>query len=110
MAQWGERLDHPDLRVAASTMRETWRNEQDAASAEAMEEWRHQKTLRDIALETVHRGDPVVITLPHVNFYGNVEAVGPDLIALRSVSGRVDVHVHEGIPLVLQIGERVKDG
>jgi hypothetical protein len=45
-----------------------------------------------------------------VRFYGMVEAVGPDLIAIRTVSGRVDVHLCAGVPMMMQIAERVKDG
>ncbi|MCU1427261.1 MAG: hypothetical protein JWL83_1261 [Actinomycetia bacterium] len=52
----------------------------------------------------------MVVVMPHVRFHGMVEAVGPDLLALRTVSGRVDVHLDAGVPLMLQIGERVREG
>ena len=109
-ATWGQRVTNPDVAATATSMREEWRAEQEAASADALEAWRHERSWRDIAIESVHRGDPVVVTLANVRFFGMVEAVGPDLLAVRSVSGRVDIHVCEGVPLVLQIGERVKEG
>ena len=109
-SQWSQRLGNPDAEATVTAMREEWRAEQDAATADAADDWRHRRTLRDIALETLHRGDPIVALLPNVRFHGEVEAIGPDLIALRTVSGRVDVHLHDGVPLMLQVGERVKDG
>jgi len=122
VSAWGQRLansgvnqpanpaPNPDAAAAASAMRAEWRADQEAQTADAADDWRHHRTLRDIALETVHRGDPIVALLAHVRFHGDVEAVGSDLLALRTVSGRVDVHLHEGIPLMLQVGERVKEG
>jgi hypothetical protein len=91
-------------------MREEWRAEQETASADALDAWRHERTWRDIAIESVHRGDPVIVTMPNVRFQGMVEAVGPDLLAVKTMSGRVDVHVCDGLPIVMQIGERVKEG
>jgi hypothetical protein len=107
---WTQRLSNPDARAAASSMREEWRAEQETASADALDAWRHERSWRDIAIESVHRGDPVIVTLPNVRFNGMVEAVGPDLLAVRTVSGRVDVHVCDGVLVVLQIGERMKEG
>ena len=109
-SQWGQRVSNPDAVATASAMREEWRAEQEAETAEAADDWRHRRTLRDIALETVHRGDPIVVLQQHVRIHGDVEAVGTDLLSVRSVSGRVDVHLHDGVPLMLQIGERMKEG
>jgi hypothetical protein len=109
-SQWGQRLTHPDARATTTALREEWRAEQEVQHTEAVEEWRHRRTLRDMALETVHRGDPVVVLFEHVRFHGDVEAVGPDLLAVKTVSGRVDVHLHDSVPLLLQVGERVREG
>jgi hypothetical protein len=109
-SQWGQRLANPDANATAAAMREEYRAGSDAETADAVDDWRHHRTLRDMALETVHRGDPIVVLLEHVRIHGHVEAVGPDLLGVRSVSGRVDVHLHSGVPMMLQIGERVKEG
>ncbi|MDQ1519774.1 MAG: hypothetical protein QOI55_847 [Actinomycetota bacterium] len=109
-SQWGKGLTNPDVRATASTMRAVWRAEQEADTADAADEWRHKRTVRDIALEAGHRGDPIVAMLTHVRFHGEVEAVGPDLLAIRMMIGRVDVHLHPGVPIMLQIAERVKEG
>jgi hypothetical protein len=112
-SQWGQRLSaltNPDAQATATAMREEWRAETEAASADALDGWRHDRTLRDIAIEAVHRGDPVVVVLPNVRFFGMVETVGPDLLSLQTVSGRVDVHLCDAVQVVIQIGERVKDG
>jgi hypothetical protein len=108
--EWGRRLANPDVRATAAAMREEWRADQEAATLEAVEDWRHQRTLCDIAREIVHRGDPIVAMMPHIRFQGDVEAVGPDLLAIRTMSGRVDLHLRDGVPLVLQVGERVREG
>jgi hypothetical protein len=107
---WNRRIANPDARAAASAMREEWRAEQEQASLEAVEDWRHQRTLRDVAIEIAHRGDPIVALLSNVRFHGDIEAIGDDVLSLRTVRGRVDVHLHPAVPLVLQVGERVKDG
>jgi hypothetical protein len=109
-SQWDSAPAHPDLRSTASAMRETWRAEQEATDAEAVDDWRHRRSLRDIGLEMVHRGDPIVAILEHVRFFGDVEAVGSDLLAIRSVLGRVDVHLHDNVSMMLQVGERIRDG
>src|SRR3954468_2445027 len=109
-SQWSQRLGHSQADATVTAMREEWRAEQDVATADAADEWRHRRTLRDIALETLHRGDPIVALLGHVRFHGDVEAIGPDLLAMRTGSGRDDVHLHDGVPIMLQVGERVKEG
>jgi hypothetical protein len=127
MATWGERLNaasaanatpaanpaatpNLDTQATVSSLREVWRSESDVATAEAADAFRHSRTLKDVAIETLHRGDPVVVLMPNFRLQGMVEAVGPDLLAVRSVGGRVDVHLHDGIPMMLQIGERVHEG
>jgi hypothetical protein len=109
-SQWGQRLANPDATATAAAMREEYRAGSDAETSDAADEWRHRRSLRDIAIETVHRGDPIVIVMEHIRVHGEVEAVGPDLIGVRSVMGRVDVHLHDGVPMFIQVGERVKEG
>src|SRR5689334_6042846 len=109
-ASWGQRLGNPDARAVDAAVKSEWRAEQEAATADALDGWRHDRTLRDIALEVVHRSDRLSVTLPHAHFLGTVEAVGDDLLAIRAVSGRVDVHLHPSLPLMLQVGERAREG
>jgi hypothetical protein len=47
MATWGERVNAAtaDATAAASTLRAEWRSEQDAETAEAVGEFRHNRTL-----------------------------------------------------------------
>jgi hypothetical protein len=107
---WGQRLGNPDARAVDAAVKTEWRAEQEAATADALDGFRHERTLRDVALETVHRGDRLSVTLPNAHFLGTVEAVGDDLLSLRAVSGRVDLHLHPALPLMLQVGERARDG
>jgi len=74
-------------------MRDEWRAEQEAAGRDAQEHWRHTRSLVDVAIGWQHRGDGIEVVLPAVRFRGTVEEVAPDLLALRTESGRVDVHL-----------------
>jgi hypothetical protein len=109
-SNWGRRLANPDLRAVDGAVRAEYRAEADAAASDALDDWRHRRTLADIAVEIVHRGDRVAVILPHARFLGTAEAVGADLLGLRTISGRVDIHISSGVPLMMQIGERVRDG
>jgi hypothetical protein len=97
---------HPDLAGAGGAMREEWRAEQEAATADAAEQWRHRRTLADRFTEHMHSGDRIAITIAGQRFTGIPEETGPDLVALRTISGRVDVHVAPGIPLSYEVYER----
>ncbi len=44
------------------------------------------------------------------SFTGLVEEVGPDLLALRGASGRVEIHVSGGIPIEIAVVEHATEG
>jgi hypothetical protein len=96
-------------------MREEWRTEQEAATDDAAEQWRHSRTLLDLARDHMHRGDRVTITVAGHRAVGEVVEVAGDRIALLddSLPGdahRVDVHVVESVPLILRVVERARAG
>lgn len=101
---------HPDLAGAGASMREEWRAEEEAAGADAVERWRHGLSLRDRLVECMHRGDPVAALVSGHRFAGEVVEVSDDLVSLRSVAGRVDVHICDAVPVAFEVVERVRAG
>jgi hypothetical protein len=96
-------------------MREEWRSEQEAATDDAAEQWRHSRTLLDLARDHMHRGDRVAITVAGHRCAGVIIEVARDRIALLDevVPGeerRADVHVVDSIPLTLRVVERARAG
>jgi hypothetical protein len=87
-------------------MREEWRAEQDAAIADAAEQWRHRRTLADCFTEHMHAGDRIAVTIAGHRFTGVPEETGADLLGLRTIFGRVDLHIAPGIPLTYEVYER----
>jgi len=113
-----ERTDQsrpPDLGASGAAMREAWREEQESVTRDAAEQWRHSRTLLDLAREHMHRGDRVAITVAGHRTVGVIIEVASDRIALlddtsRDHAARTDVHVVEAIPLVLSVVERARAG
>jgi len=101
--------DAPDVVALSASLRAEWQAEQAALTHEAAEEWLHGRTLVEIARECLHRGDRMRATVWSQQFSGEVLEVGTDLLALRTTSGRVDVHLHPAVPVVLQ-PERARRG
>jgi hypothetical protein len=101
-------------------MREEWRAEQDAATRDAAEQWRHARTLLDVARDHMHRGDRIAITVAGHRAVGEVLEVARDRVALLDVainpgwgigeSIRVDVQVTAAVPLALALIERAQAG
>ena len=105
----------PDLGATGAAMREEWRTEQEAATDDAAEQWRHSRTLLDVARDHMHRGDRVAITVAGHRAVGEIVEVALDRIALldESLPGdgrRVDVHVVDSVPLTLRVVERARAG
>ncbi|HEX5588267.1 MAG TPA: hypothetical protein VFZ17_13225 [Acidimicrobiia bacterium] len=98
-------------RVGAAARAE-WRADEEEWSAAALEQWRHGRTLVDVAREHLHRGDVIAIDLlsPSPSLQGAVIGVATDLIAVDAFTGRVDVHVAHDAPIAWRIVERVADG
>jgi hypothetical protein len=91
-------------------MREEWRAEQEAATRDAAEQWRHSRTLLDLAREHMHRGDRVAITAAGHRTVGAIIEVASDRIALLDETTRTDVHVTDAVPLAFGVVERARAG
>jgi hypothetical protein len=102
--------EHPDLQNVGASMRDEWRTEQEAATQDAAEAFQHRRSLSDLLTEHMHRGDRLALTVAGYRITGSVEEVGPDLVALRTLFGRVDVHRSPTIPLYFEVFERATEG
>jgi hypothetical protein len=93
-------------------MREEWRAEQESVTHDAAEQWRHSRTLLDLAREHMHRGDRIAITVAGHRAVGEIFEVARDRIAVLddSAGARVDVHVTDAIPLAFSVVERARAG
>jgi hypothetical protein len=101
---------HPDLTRVAGEMRAAWREEQDAATADAAAHWRHGRALTDWLRDRMHAGDLVGVTALARRFDGRVEEVGPDLLALRCEHGRVEIQLNAAIPVAFELVEHATKG
>jgi len=102
--------DHPDLSRVAGEMRAEWRAEQEAAAADAGEQWRHGRSLADWLRDRMHAGDRIEVTIATRSFVGIVEEVGDDLVALRGFLGRVEIHTGPAIPVSFELVEHLTEG
>jgi hypothetical protein len=100
----------PDLGAAGAAMREEWRAEQEAATRDAAEQWRHSRTLLDLARDHMHRGDRVAITVSSHRTVGTIIEVASDRIALVDDGVRTDVHVTDAVPLAFSVIDRARAG
>jgi hypothetical protein len=96
-------LEHPDLQGVGAEMRAEWRAETEAATGDAAEHWRHSRTWVDWLALRANAGDRVAVNIGEQRFAGLVEETGSDLIALRALFGRVDIHVAPGLPLTITL-------
>jgi hypothetical protein len=101
---------HPDLGPIGARMRSTWAQEQDDATADAREQFQRHQSFRDWLTAAMHAGDRLAITVVDQRFTGTVEEIGDDLIGLRAMFGRVDIHVLPGIPLQIELEDHPKSG
>ncbi len=72
-------------------MREMWRRDQESLTDEAEVSWRHRRRLDDLLAVHMHSGDVLAVSVAGRTFTGRVVAVGPDLVALATSDGRVDI-------------------
>ncbi len=91
-------------------MRAAWRAEQDAATRDATEDWQHRQTLVDRLRAHMHRGDGLTVTVLGRRLVGFVEEVGDDVLALRTVSGRIDVHLAPSIAFEYAVTAPAREG
>jgi hypothetical protein len=101
---------HPDLGPIGARMRSEWAQEQDDAAADAHELFQRHQSFRDWLTAAMHAGDRLAITVVDQRFTGTVEEIGADLIGLRAMFGRVDIHVAPGIPMQIEIEDHAKSG
>ncbi len=100
----------PDLAGTGAEMRAEWRAETDAATADAAEQRRRGRSLSDWLAERAHAGDRIAVAVGQQRLAGLVEETGPDLIALKAVFGRVDVHLTSGSPLYIELVDHPESG
>lgn len=103
-------LDHPDLTPVAAGMRADWRADTEAATDDAAAVWRHGRSLEDWLHERMHAGDRIAVTVGDQRFAGWVQETGDDLIALRAVFGRVDIHLVPGLALYIELYDHATAG
>ena len=101
---------HPDLGPLGARMRSDWAQEQADATADAREQFQRHQSFRDWLIAAMHAGDRLAITVVDQRFTGTVEELGDDLIGLRALFGRVDIHVAPGIPLQIELDDHAKSG
>ncbi len=95
--------EHPDLSSVGAAMRSRWAEEQEDATRDAHEHWQRAQTLRDWFIQAMHAGDRIAVTIVDQRFTGTVDEVGDDLLGLRAIFGRVDLHVAPGIPMHIEL-------
>jgi hypothetical protein len=106
----GGRPDHPDLSGIAGDMRAEWRDEQEAAAADAATQLRHGRSLTDWLRDRMHAGDRIGVTVAAQTFVGLVEEVGEDLLVLRGAAGVVEIHVCAAIAISFELVEHATRG
>ena len=95
-----------DLQMRAAALRSEWRDDEEAWTRAAHEQWEHGRTLRDVALDSMRRGDCVTITTTGAVLRGRIVAVGLDTVRLVDDGGFVDVLLASGAPLLMQVDTR----
>jgi hypothetical protein len=108
----GDPDDVPDLGDAGASMREEWRDEQESVTQDAIEQWRHSRTLLDLARDLMHRGDHVSVLAGGHRVVGVIVEVARDRIAVfdEPHDVRVDVQIAPTIPLSLTVVEPARSG
>jgi hypothetical protein len=100
----------PDLGATGAEMRAEWRAETEAATADAAEQHRRRRSLADWLTERAHAGDRIAVAVGSQRLAGLVDQTGPDLIGLKAVFGRVDVHLTGGSPLYIELVDHPDSG
>ena len=95
-----------ELRMRAAVLRSEWRDDEEAWTRAAHEQWEHGRTLRDVALDAMRRGDGITITTAGAVLRGRIVAVGVDTVRLLDDGGFVDVVLASGAPLLVQVDTR----
>jgi hypothetical protein len=101
---------HPDLGAVGASMRSEWAAEQHEATRDAQENFQRNQTMREWLIAAMHAGDRIAVTIVDQRFTGVVEEVGDDLLGLRAIFGRVDLHLAPGIPLHIEVVDHPRAG
>ena len=104
------RQPDPEAAAISGALRESWREEQESAAADAAEDFQHRRTLRDALREFVARGDRVVIEIGRRRFVGELIGVGDDVASLKGGGERIDVHLASAMPPHFSVVERARSG
>jgi hypothetical protein len=100
--------DDPDLRRLAAEMTAELRAEAEEYERLAALDALRSRTLSEVALELLHRGDLVAVELAQRLFVGTALYTASDLLCLRTRVENVDVCLQA--PLGLRVIERVRFG
>ena len=68
------------------------------------------RRFRDWLTDAMHAGDRLAVTIVDQRFTGTVDEVGDDLLGLRAIFGRVDLHLLPGIPLHIELVDHPTSG
>jgi hypothetical protein len=103
-------LARVSLGDAGAAARAEWRADEEAWTRTAVEQWRHNRTMRDVLRDAMHRGDRLAFVLPAITFVGSATGVGDDVAVLDTIDGPVDINVSDQSLLVVRVLERAHAG
>jgi hypothetical protein len=100
--------DDPDLARLGQEFRDELRAEAEEYEQLAAKDHLRGRRLVDVAMELVHRGDRVAVTIGEQRLTGVVTYAAGDLACVRTPAGDVDLNL--AAPLAVQVVERVRSG
>lgn len=100
--------DDPELAELGQAFRDELRAEAQAYEALAAKDLLRRRSLVEVAVELLHRGDRVTALAGSATFTGVVSYAAGDLACLETAAGPVDVRL--GGALALRVVERVRSG
>lgn len=101
-------FEDPELAALGQQFRDELRAEAAEYEALAAKDLMRNRSLREVALELLHRGDVVGAVVGRRAFTGTVTYAAGDLVCMRTPSLEVDLSL--ATPLALQVLERVRTG
>ncbi len=106
-SSFGSRPALGPIAAAAASARHDWREEQEALTADAVEQFHHGRDLRGLLQECMRNGDRVAVASGSHRAVGLIVELADDLIAVRNVgSGRLDFQLQPGQPFEVIVQER----
>jgi hypothetical protein len=87
----------------AASLRSVWRSEAEAAEADALEAYRHARTVPELLRDVAARGARVVVIAGGRRFTGEIIAVSDDLLSLDASGRRVDLVIDASHPSVVDV-------